>query len=75
MLSLPLECPQVSAEPNKCQTLTALCKEKCSGYNKYSFHDFMIQAVTHIEKQPSNKEYFEPKGSLDKQIKIENKTT
>lgn len=71
MLSLPLECPQVNAEPNKCQISTEMCEEKCSRYNKYSFHDFMIQAVTYVEKQPSNKEYFEPKRSLDKQIKID----
>lgn len=71
MLFLPLESPRVNAQ--QCKILTEICEEKCSGYNKYPFHDFMIQAVTQIEKQPSNKEYFEPKGSLDKQIKIENK--
>lgn len=72
MLSLSLEFPQMSVEQNEYQTLNEMCQDKCSGYNKYSFHDFLIQAVAHIETQPSNKEYFEPKGSLDKQIKMEN---
>jgi len=74
MLSLLLESPQVNAESNECQTLNEISVEKCSGYNKYLFHDFLIQAVVHIETQPSNKEYFEPKGSHNKQIQIENKT-
>lgn len=74
MLSLSLECPQVNKEPNEYQALNEMCQDKCSGYNKYSFHDFLIQAVCYIEAQPSNKEYFEPKGSLNKQIKMENKT-
>jgi len=74
MLSLFSECPQANAEPIECHSLNEMCEEKCSGYNKYSFHDLLIQAVAHIETQPSNKEYFEPKGSLDKQIQMKNKT-
>lgn len=77
MLSLPLECSQLNPYPDECQTLTETtetCNEKCSGYHKYSFHDLLIQTVTHIKTQPSNKEYFEPKGTLDKQVKMENQT-
>jgi len=86
MLNLPLECSQLNLCPEECQTVSDKCqigsdecqteisKEKCGRYNKYSFHDFLIQSVTYIETQPSNKEYFESKGTLDKQIKMDNKT-
>ncbi|CAH1731109.1 uncharacterized protein LOC126551815 [Aphis gossypii] len=79
----PDECQTVSdkcqIEPDECQTVSDKCQteisnEKCGRYNKYSFHDFLIQSVTYIETQPSNKEFFEPKGTLDKQIKMDNKT-
>lgn len=66
MMLSALECPQVlNPESNKCQIVTEMSEKKCSRYNKYSFHDFMIQSVCHIKTQPSNKKYFEPKGSLD----------
>lgn len=67
-----MECQTSIKESDECQL------EKCVKYDKYTFYDLLVQAVSHTETQPSNKKYFEPKGSIinDKVIQIkEDKTT
>lgn len=72
---------KTSVKPNECELITepSGCETNEKIYNcardKYSFHDQLVCIVTkYVPIQPSNKEYFEPKGSLGKETKNESKT-
>lgn len=54
----------------ECQEITKIIQNKCDKHSDiYSFHDTLIQTVFHIQIQPSNKKYFEPKGLLSEEMK------
>jgi uncharacterized protein involved in tolerance to divalent cations len=62
--------PEAIEESNECQVITKIFKNKCNKHSDvYTFHDILVRTVCHIQIQPSNKEYFEPKGSLCKEMK------
>lgn len=57
-------------EPDECRDITKIIKNKCDKHSDmYAFHDNLIRAVCHMQKQPSYKEYFEPTGLLGTETK------
>lgn len=57
-------------ESNESQVVTKIFKNKCNKHSDvYTFHDSLVQTICHIQIQPCNKKYFEPKGLLCNEMK------